>query len=199
MDNLVVLQTEHALNLLRLLVNQLLQVLNRMLQLYSLSLTSLELLVPLVQLSLKVVDVVLHDGQLILSVLQQCTSVVKEVSLEIMVAISSYQLIIQLLDTSLKMVVLLKELSVILLNVLDEAVLGLHLVDILVQAEALVGASHRDLLKYGAHMLDIACCERPTDVVSWMLRVANGSHALTPHCFALIPNGEQGDGDAIEG
>jgi hypothetical protein len=83
MDNLVILHTWHALNLLgvllRLLRNQLLQVLNRILQFCSLSLTRLELLIPLVQLGLEVGDVVLRDGQLVLSVLQPCTSVIKEV------------------------------------------------------------------------------------------------------------------------
>jgi hypothetical protein len=66
MSNLIVLHTGHALNLIRLLLrllkNQLLQVLNRILQLYSMCLTRLELLVPLVQLGLEVVDVVLCDS-----------------------------------------------------------------------------------------------------------------------------------------
>jgi hypothetical protein len=53
-------------------------VLNRILQLCSLSLTRLELLILLVQLGLEVVDVVLRDGQLVLSVLQSCTSIIKE-------------------------------------------------------------------------------------------------------------------------
>jgi hypothetical protein len=43
-----------------------------------------------VQLGLEVVDIVLCDGQLILSVLQPCTSVVKEVGLEITTVISSH-------------------------------------------------------------------------------------------------------------
>jgi hypothetical protein len=47
------------------------------------SLTRLELLVPLVQLILEVVDIVLGDGQLILSVLQSCMGVIKEVSLDV--------------------------------------------------------------------------------------------------------------------
>jgi hypothetical protein len=66
MSNLIVLHTGHALNLIRLLLrllkNQLLQVLNHILQLYSMCLTRLELLVPLVQLSLEVVDIVLCDS-----------------------------------------------------------------------------------------------------------------------------------------
>jgi hypothetical protein len=63
MDNLVVLYTGHTLDLLgvllrllRLLGGQLLQVLDRILLLYGLSLTHLKLLVPLVQLGLKVVE-----------------------------------------------------------------------------------------------------------------------------------------------
>jgi hypothetical protein len=47
-------------------------------------------------------------------------------------------------------------------------------------------------------MLGIACHECPTRVVGRNLRVANGSHALTPHRVALILNGEQGDGGAVE-
>jgi hypothetical protein len=81
-----------------------------------------------------VVDVILHDDQLILSVLQSCTSIVEEVGLEITAVISSHQLAVQLLDTCIKAVVLLKEISVALLDVLDEAVLGRHLVVILLQA-----------------------------------------------------------------
>jgi hypothetical protein len=138
MDNLVVLHTGYALNLLRVLLgllrllgNQLLQVLNHILQLCSLSLTRLEMLIPLVQLSLEVVGIALRDGQLVLSVLQPCTSIIMEVGLEITAAISLHQLIIQLLDTCLKAVVLLKELSVTLLDVFDEAVLDRHLVVVL--------------------------------------------------------------------
>jgi hypothetical protein len=63
MDNLVVLYTGHTLDLLgvllrllRLLGDQLLQVLDRILLLYGLSLTHLKLLVPLVQLGLEVVE-----------------------------------------------------------------------------------------------------------------------------------------------
>jgi hypothetical protein len=81
-----------------------------------------------------VVDVILHDGQLVLSVMQSCMSVVEEVGLEITAVISPHQLAVQLLDTCLKAVVLLKEISVALLDVLDEAVLGRHLVVVLLQA-----------------------------------------------------------------
>jgi hypothetical protein len=81
---------------------------------------------------------VLGDGQLVLRVLQPCTSVVKEAGLEITAAISPHQLVVHLLDTRLKVVVLLKELLVALLNVLDEVVLGLHLVNVLLHAEVLV-------------------------------------------------------------
>jgi hypothetical protein len=47
-------------------------------------------------------------------------------------------------------------------------------------------------------MLGVACHERPTRVVGRKLRVANGSHTLTPHRVALVPNGEQGDGNVAE-
>jgi hypothetical protein len=77
MDNLVVLHPRHALDLLmvllgllRLLRDQLLQMLDHMLQLCRLSLTHLELLISLVQLGLKVMDIALGSGQLILSILQ---------------------------------------------------------------------------------------------------------------------------------
>jgi hypothetical protein len=105
-------------------------VLDRILQLCGLSLTRLELLVPLMQLGLKMVDVALGGGWLILSVLQPSVDIVKEVGLEITATISPHQLIVQLLDTHPKAGVLLK-LSVTILNVLDGAVLGLHLVGVL--------------------------------------------------------------------
>jgi hypothetical protein len=86
MNNLVVLHTEHALDLLevllrllRLLRDQLLQMLNLVLQLSGLSQTCLKLLVPLVQLSLEVVDVALSSDQLILSILQPGAGVIEEV------------------------------------------------------------------------------------------------------------------------
>jgi hypothetical protein len=73
MHNLVVLHTGHALDLLgvllRLLRDQLLQMLDRVLQLGGLSLTHLELLVTLMQLGLEVVDVALGGNQLILGIL----------------------------------------------------------------------------------------------------------------------------------
>jgi hypothetical protein len=72
MDNVVVLHTRPALDLirvLRLLGDQLLQVLDRILQLYSLSLACLELLIPPVQLGLEVVNIALGGGQQVLSVL----------------------------------------------------------------------------------------------------------------------------------
>jgi hypothetical protein len=99
-----------------------------------LSLTRLELLVPLVQLVLEVVDIVQGGSQLVLSVLQPCTSVIKEVGLDVTTMVCPHQLIVQLLDTRLKVVVLLEELSVVLLDVFDEAVLGKHLVVVLLQA-----------------------------------------------------------------
>jgi hypothetical protein len=76
MNNLIVLHTGHALDLLgvllgllQLLRDQLLQMLDRILQLSGLSLTHLELLILLMQLGLKVVDVALSSNQLILGVL----------------------------------------------------------------------------------------------------------------------------------
>jgi hypothetical protein len=161
-----------------------------MLQLYSLGLTRLELLISLVELGLEVVDVALGGVQLILSVLQSGMGIIKVVGLEVTTVISPHQLIIQLLDTRLKAGILLEKLSVALLNVLDGAVLGLHLAGILLQAEAQVSTNHSDLLQQGAHMLEVACHERPTCVVGRKLRVTNGGHALTPHRAALIPNGE---------
>jgi hypothetical protein len=83
-----------GLHWLIVLGKQLLQVLNRTLQLFSLSLTCLELPVPLMQLSLEVVDVVLGDNQLIMSVLQPSVGVVKEASLEVMAAMSPHQLVV---------------------------------------------------------------------------------------------------------
>jgi hypothetical protein len=61
-----------------------------------------------------------------------------------------------------------------------------------------VSAHHCDLLKQGAHVLGVACREHPTHVVGQKLRVTNGGQALTPHCVALIPNGEQGDSGVTE-
>jgi hypothetical protein len=92
----------------------------------------------------------------------------------------------------------MKELSVVLPNALDGAVLGLHLAGVLLQAEAQVSARHCDLLKYRAHVLGVACRKRPTHVVCRKLEVTNGGHTLTPHRVVLIPNGKQGDGDVIE-
>jgi hypothetical protein len=122
-------------------------VLYLVLHLYSLGLTRLDLLISLVQLGLEVVDVALGGGQLILSVLQLGVDVIEVISLEVTAAISPHQIIIQFLDADLKASVLLKELSVALLNVLDGAVLGLHLAGVLLQAEAQVSAHHYDLLK----------------------------------------------------
>jgi hypothetical protein len=56
------------------------------------------------------------------------------VGLEIKAAVSPHQLVVQLLDMFLKAVFLLTELSVALLDVFDEAVLGRHLVVVLLQA-----------------------------------------------------------------
>jgi hypothetical protein len=76
-------------------------VLDRILQLYGLSLTHLELLVPLIQFGLEVMDIALGSGQLILSVLQPGAGIVEEVGLEVTAMISPHQLIVQLLDMRL--------------------------------------------------------------------------------------------------
>jgi hypothetical protein len=128
-----------------------------MLQVCRLSLTHLWLLVSLVQLSLEVVDVALGSNQLILSMLQSGEDIVEVISLEVAAVISPHQLIIQLPNACLQASVLLQKLSVALLDVLDDAVLGLHLTDTLLQTEAQVSAHCRGLLKQGAHVLGIAC------------------------------------------
>jgi hypothetical protein len=143
MDNLVVLHIGHALDLLgvlhgllrilRLLRDQLLPMLNRVLQLSGLSLTHLELLISLVQLSLEVVDVALSSDQLVLGVVPPGAGVIDEVQLDVAAAVGPHQLIVQLLDTCFQVVVLLKKLTVTLLDVLDEAVLSRHLVVVLLQ------------------------------------------------------------------
>jgi hypothetical protein len=84
-----------------------------------------------VQLSLEVVDIALGSNQLILSMLQSGEGVVEVISLEVTAVISPHQLIIQLPDACLQASVLLQKLSVALLDVLDDAVLGLHLTDAL--------------------------------------------------------------------
>jgi hypothetical protein len=144
MNNLVVLHRGHALDLLRVLLellrllqllrDQLQQMLDRVLQLGSLSLTCIELLISLMQLGLKVVDVALSSDQLILGVLQSGAGVIEEVRLHVAATVGPHQLIIQLIDARFQAVVLLKKLAVTLLDVLDEWVLGKHLVVILLQA-----------------------------------------------------------------
>jgi hypothetical protein len=104
------------------------------------------------QLSLEMVDVALGSNQLILSVLQLGAGVIEVIGLEVTTAIRPYQLIVQLSDARLKAGVLLKELSVALLDILDDAVLGLHLTGALLQVEAQVSTRHCDLLKQGAHV-----------------------------------------------
>jgi hypothetical protein len=88
------------------------------------------------QLSLEVVDVALGKGLLILSMLQSGVGVIEVVGLEVTTTISSHQLIIQLPDVRLQAGVLLQKLSVALLDVLDDVVLGLHLTGALLQPEA---------------------------------------------------------------
>jgi hypothetical protein len=87
-----------------------------------------------------VVDVALGGGQLILSVLQSGAGVIEVISLEVMAAISPHQLIVQLFDARLQAGIILNELSIAILNVLDDVVLGLHLAGVLLQAEAQVSA-----------------------------------------------------------
>jgi hypothetical protein len=81
-----------------------------------------------VQLGLEVVDIALGNNQLILSMLQLGMGVIEVISLEIVAAISHHQLLIQLPDARLQAGVLLQKLSVALLDALDDAVLGLHLI-----------------------------------------------------------------------
>jgi hypothetical protein len=151
-----------------------------------------------VQLGLEVVDVALGNNQLFLSVLQSGTGVIEVISLEVAAAISPHQLITQLPNARLQAGVLLQKLSVALLDVLDDAVLGLHLIGALLQTEAQVSARCCDLLKQGAHVLGVACGKRPTCMVGRKLGVADGSHALSPHRVALVPNEEQGNGGVTE-
>jgi hypothetical protein len=80
-------------------------------------------------------------------VLQSCASVIEVISLEVTTVISPHQLIIYFLDAHLKAGIPLKELSVALLNVLDGAVLSLHLASVLLQVEAPVSTRRCDLLK----------------------------------------------------
>jgi hypothetical protein len=90
MDNLVIVHTGHALDLLGVLLrllglqrDQLLQVLHLVLQVGGLSLTRLQLLISLVQLGLEVVDVALGSGQLILSMLQLGVGVTEVIGHEV--------------------------------------------------------------------------------------------------------------------
>jgi hypothetical protein len=151
-----------------------------------------------VQLGLEVVDVALGSNQLVLGVLQSGTVVIEVVSLAIVAAISPHQLLAQLPDAHLQAGVPLQKLSVALLDVLDDTVVGLHLIGALLQTEAQVSARRCDLLKQGAHVLGVACGKRPTHMVGQKLGVTDGGHALTPHRIALIPNGEQGKGGVAE-
>jgi hypothetical protein len=144
MDNLVVLHTGHALDLLGVLLEllgllcllryQLLQMLDHVLQLGGLSLTHLELLVSLEQLGLEGVDVVLSSDQLILGVLQLGAGIVEVVQLHVTAAVGPHHLVIPLLGARFQAEILLKKLTVTLLDVLDEAVLGRHLVVVLLHA-----------------------------------------------------------------
>jgi hypothetical protein len=130
--------------------------------------------------------------------LQSGVGVIEVVGLEITTAISPHQLIIQLPDAHLQTGVHLQKLSVALLDVLDNAVLGLHLTSALLQKEVQVSTRRCDLLKQGANVLGVACGKRPTRMVGRKLGVADGGHALTPHRIALILNEEQGNGSVAE-
>jgi hypothetical protein len=103
MNNLVVLHTGHALDLLRVLLgllgllgllrflgDQLLWVLDHILQLRGPSSTRLELLISLMLLGLEVVNIALGGGQLVLSVLQPGAGIVKEVGLDVTAVISPH-------------------------------------------------------------------------------------------------------------
>jgi hypothetical protein len=148
------------------------------------------------QLGLEVVDVALSSDQLILGILHLGVSVIEEVRLHVATAIGPHQLIVQLLDARFQTVVLLKKLAVTVLDVLDEAVLGRHLVVILLQVLALVGTNHYDLLEHGAHVLGVPCHEHPPHVVRRTLGVTHSGQALTPRHVAFILNREQGNGVA---
>jgi hypothetical protein len=108
--------------------------LDRVLQIGGLSLTHLELLISLMQLGLEVMDVLLSSDQLVLGILKSGAGVIEEVRLHVVAAVGSHQLVVQLLDACFQAVILLKKLAVALLDVLDEAVLGRHLVVVLLQA-----------------------------------------------------------------
>jgi hypothetical protein len=47
-------------------------------------------------------------------------------------------------------------------------------------------------------VLGVACRERPTHMVGRKLGVTNSGNTLTPHCIALIMDGEQGNGGVTE-
>jgi hypothetical protein len=81
-----------------------------------------------------VVDIAMGSDQLVLSILQPGAGIIEEVRLYVAATVCPHQLIVQFLDMCLQTVVLLKKLSVALLNVLNEAVLGGHLVVVLLQA-----------------------------------------------------------------
>jgi hypothetical protein len=104
-DNLVVLESRHTLNLLRVLLmllvlkQQLLHVVDHVLELLDPSLTHLKLLVSLHKLGLEVVDIVLSKSQLILGVLQLGVGAVE---------VRLHQLVVQLLVAHLEDVVLLE-------------------------------------------------------------------------------------------
>jgi hypothetical protein len=53
-----------------------------------------------------------------------------------------------------------------------------------------VGTRRRDLLEHGAHVLGVACYERPPHVVRRTLEVTHSGQALAPRYVALILNRE---------
>jgi hypothetical protein len=79
-------------------------------------------------------DVALSSDQLVLGVLQPGAGSIEEVQLYVMAAVGPHQLVVQLLDAHFQTVVLLKKLAVTLQDVLDEKILGRHLMVVLLQA-----------------------------------------------------------------
>jgi hypothetical protein len=69
-----------------------------------------------------------------LGVLQPGAAVIEEVRFHVTAVIGPHQLVVQLHGACFQAAVLLKKLAVSLLDVLDETVLGRHLVVVLLQA-----------------------------------------------------------------
>jgi hypothetical protein len=69
---------------------------------------------------------------------------------------------------------------------------------IVLQVHGLERDNRRDLLKHGAHVLDVTHRECPTHVLGRMRRVASGGQVLTPHRVVPDSDGEQGNGSISE-